>query len=44
MGSTNRGVTWIIAIAVTLTAFYLLDHAVMRAQGLPLTWALTPAQ
>lgn len=41
---TNRLVIWLLAILVGLAAFYLLDHAVMGMQGLPLNWNLTPAQ
>jgi len=40
----GRVVVWLFAIVVGLTVFYLLDHAVMGMQGLPLNWNLTPAQ
>lgn len=35
---------WVAAIAITLAAFYLLDHFIMGIQGLPLNWDLSPAQ
>ena len=41
---TNKIYTWMIAIIITLAAFYVLDHLVMSMQGLPLDWDLTPAQ
>ena len=34
---------WIIVLAVTLAFFYGLDHALMGAQGLPLSWNMGPA-
>ena len=40
----GRLVVWLLAIVVGLAIFYLLDHAVMGMQGLPLNWNLTPAQ
>lgn len=40
----SRLVVWLLAIVVGLVIFYLLDHAVMGMQGLPLNWDLTPAQ
>jgi len=40
----GRITTWLVAIRVALVAFYLMDHAVMGMQGLPLNWNLTPAQ
>jgi hypothetical protein len=39
-----RIITWLVAILVALAAFYLMNHAVMGMQGLPLNWNLTPAQ
>ena len=36
--------TWVVAIAVTLLAFYAMDHLIMGMQGLPLNWDLSPAQ
>ncbi len=35
---------WLVALGVTLAAFYGLDHLSMNMQGLPLNWDLTPAQ
>ena len=35
---------WLIAIAVTLVIFYLMDHGIMAMQGLPLNLNMTPAQ
>ncbi len=35
---------WLIAIAVTLVVFYLMDHGIMAMQGLPLNFDMTPAQ
>jgi len=35
---------WLLAIVAALAAFYLMNHAVMGMQGLPLDWNLTPAQ
>lgn len=44
----NRGKhpakSWFFAILITLFAFYLMNHAVMSMQGLPLSWNLSPAQ
>ena len=40
----NPIVVWAAALGVTLLGFYLLDHAVMSMQGLPLNLDLTPAQ
>ncbi len=37
-------IAWLVAILVVLAAFYLMNHAVMSMQGLPLNWNLTPAQ
>jgi hypothetical protein len=36
--------TWLIALAVVLLAFYGLDLLVMGIQGLPLNWDLTPVR
>jgi hypothetical protein len=33
---------WILVLAVTLAFFYTLDHFLMSAQGLPLTWNMAP--
>jgi len=33
---------WILVLALTLAFFYGLDHALMSAQGLPLSWKLAP--
>jgi hypothetical protein len=33
---------WIVALAVTLAFFYGLDHVLMSAQGLPLSWNMAP--
>lgn len=41
---SKQVVIWIIAVAVTLVAFYFMDHFIMSIQGLPLNWNLTPAQ
>jgi len=35
---------WLAVFAVTLVAFYALDHLIMSGQGLPLGLDLTPAQ
>ena len=35
---------WVVVIALTLAAFYAMDHLVMAGQGLPLNLDLTPAQ
>jgi hypothetical protein len=37
-------VTWLVAILITLAAFYLMNQVVMGLQGLPLGWDLSPAQ
>jgi hypothetical protein len=29
---------WIIVLAATFALFYVLDHVLMSAQGLPLAW------
>lgn len=36
-------VIWIAALAISLVAFYGLDHLIMNMQGLPLNADLTPA-
>jgi len=41
---SNRVWTWLIAISITLLAFYVMDQLVMSMQGLPLDWDLSPAQ
>lgn len=41
---SSKVITWVAAIAITLVAFYFMDHFVMSIQGLPLNWNLTPAQ
>jgi len=41
---THRVWIWIIAISITLVAFYLMDQMLMSMQGLPLDWDLSPAQ
>jgi hypothetical protein len=33
---------WLVVIAVTLVFFYAMDHVLMSAQGLPLSWNLAP--
>lgn len=33
---------WILVLAATLVFFYGLDHVLMRAQGLPLSWNMAP--
>ena len=33
---------WIIVLAVTLVFFYVMDHALMGVQGLPLSWNMAP--
>jgi len=33
---------WVLVLAATLAFFYGLDHALMRAQGLPLSWNMAP--
>jgi len=35
---------WLAAFALMLLFFYGLDHGVMKLQGLPLNFDLTPAQ
>lgn len=35
---------FLVAMAVALAFFYLMNHGVMNMQGLPLNWDLTPAQ
>jgi hypothetical protein len=40
----NKVMTWVVAIAITLVAFYFMDHFIMGVQGLPLNWDLSPAQ
>jgi len=35
---------WIVAVLVTVAAFYLMNHLVMGMQDLPLGWDLSPAQ
>lgn len=37
-------IVWVVAIAITLAAFYAMDHFIMGMQGLALNWDLTPAQ
>lgn len=46
VGSKNsrRVLIWVIAISISLAAFYLMDLVVMGMQGLPLGWDLSPAQ
>lgn len=41
---SNKVMTWVVAITITLVAFYLMNHFIMGIQGLPLNWDLTPAQ
>ena len=43
-GKSNKAMTWVVAIAITLVAFYIMNHFIMGIQGLPLNWDLTPAQ
>lgn len=33
---------WAVLIAATLAFFYGMDHLLMSAQGLPLTWSMAP--
>jgi len=33
---------WLAALGLALVFFYGLDHLVMRAQGLPLSWNMSP--
>jgi len=33
---------WIVVLVAALAFFYGLDHALMRAQGLPLGWNMAP--
>ena len=33
---------WLAVLGLTLVFFYGLDHLVMRAQGLPLSWNMAP--
>lgn len=40
----RRILTWVVAIFISLLAFYVMDQTVMSMQGLPLNWDLTPAQ
>ncbi len=41
--SLRRIAVWVVALLISLIAFYGLDHFVMNIQGLPLNWDLTPA-
>ena len=41
---SGKVMIWVAAIAVTLVAFYFMDHFIMGIQGLPLNWDLSPAQ
>jgi len=41
---SGRITVWLVSIIAALVAFYLMNHAVMGLQGLPLDWNLTPAQ
>ena len=34
---------WMIVLVVTLAFFYAMDHVLMAAQGLPLSWNMSPA-
>jgi len=40
----NKVKIWVIAFAITLVGFYIMDHFIMSIQGLPLNWDLSPAQ
>lgn len=44
IGSGSLLAIWLGALAITLLAFYGLDHFIMGIQGLPLNLDLTPAQ
>ncbi len=40
----NPLMLWLVVFALTLVAFYAMDHLIMGGQGLPLNLDLTPAQ
>ena len=40
----NPLMLWLSVLALTLVAFYLMDHLIMAGQGLPLNLDLSPAQ
>ncbi len=42
--ANSKLMTWVVAMAIALLAFYGLDHFIMGIQGLPLNWDLAPAQ
>ena len=33
---------WAVVLAATLAFFYGMDHVLMSAQGLPLSWNMSP--
>lgn len=35
---------WFLSIIIVFAVFYLMDHAIMSMQGLPLNIDMTPAQ
>ena len=43
-GKSNWVLIWVVALSISLAAFYLMDQFVMSMQGLPLGWDLSPAQ
>jgi len=44
MEKSHRVLIWVVALSISLAAFYLMDQFVMSMQGLPLGWDLSPAQ
>ena len=44
MGAKRNIALWVGAFLLVVLVFYGLDHAIMSAQGLPLTLDLRPAQ
>ncbi len=35
---------WVLSFVIAIAVFYLMDHAIMSMQGLPLNIDMTPSQ